>query len=149
MPQGNLLIVDDEPLLLQTLEATLEDCAGRIFVAGDGQAALDLLDLETIHCILCDINMPRMNGVEVLKALRKQGNNVPFIFFTAHGNRDLMLEAAKYGAFDFLDKPFLAGLDQVVERGLKVGTNAGPSPVDADELMSEYQKIIKELEGQS
>jgi DNA-binding NtrC family response regulator len=142
MPLGNLLIVDDEPLLLRTLESSLEDCADRIFVAEDGQAALDLLARETIHCIICDINMPRMNGVELIKRLRATESEIPFIFYTGHGNHQLMEEAAMYGAFDFLHKPNLEGLEEVVTRGLAVGSGDGPSEATPEEDMSEYRRLL-------
>lgn len=147
MKKGNLLLVDDEALLLKRLKANLEDYADSIFLASDGIEALEVLSKESIHCVICDINMPRMNGVEVIKKLREQANNVPFVFYTGHGNNELMLEAAKYGAFDFLNKPSLDGIEEVVERGLKMGSTNSIINADSDaEIMSEYQKLLKSLD---
>ena len=142
--KGNLLLVDDEELLVKTLSYTLEDLAEKIFPASNGLEALETLERENIHCILCDINMPKMNGVELLKKVRADGNNVPFIFYTGHGNRELMIEAAKFGVLDFLSKPQLEGLEEAIELGLKQGM----FPEDAHDesgLISEYQKLLKEL----
>lgn len=147
MTKGNLLIVDDETILVKRLKMDLEDLADHIFTAHDGVEALKILNEEKIHCVVCDINMPNMNGVEVLKNLRSHHNDIPFIFFTGHGSHELMLEAAKYGAFDFLDKPFFEGLEDVITRGLKLGFNPlDDSTATEDELMSEYQKLLKNLE---
>ncbi len=147
MPKGNLLIVDDEPLLLKSLKANLEEYADNIFTAENGVEAMDIVSREEIHCIICDINMPQMNGVEVIKRLREMGNDVPFIFYTGHGNRDLMFEAIKYGAFDFLDKPLLNGLEEVIAQGMKNGFNKGRDAIEDDkEIMSEYKRLLKELE---
>lgn len=143
--KGNLLIVDDEPLLLKNLKANLEDCADEIHVAGNGKEALEVLAHQTIHCIVCDINMPTMNGVELIKAIRKAENNVPFIFFTGHGNKDLMLEAIKYGAFDFLNKPHFEGLEDVVTRGINFGLNKVSDGILETDVLSEYQQMLKEI----
>ena len=110
MEKGNLLIVDDEPIILKRLKFNLEDYATNIYTAENGIEALEQLKIHQVHCVICDINMPKMNGVEVLRTIREQKNEVPFIFYTAHGNDELMMEAVKYGAFDFLDKPTITGL---------------------------------------
>lgn len=147
MGKGNLLIVDDEPLIVKNLKLNLEDYADNIFTAGDGLEALKVLSEQVIHCVICDINMPKMNGVDVIRNIRSKNNQVPFIFYTAHGSNDLMLEAAKFGAFDFLNKPNLDGLEEVIERGLKEGfdRSSGVTPA-ADAYMSEYVKLLKQLD---
>lgn len=147
MEKGNLLLVDDEPLLLKRLKANLESYADNIFTAENGLEALKVLEKEQIHCIICDINMPKMNGVQFIKAIREKNIDTPFIFYTGHGNKDLMLEAVKYGAFDFLDKPQLDGLEEVVARGMKEGFNKKvKNKKSADEQMSEYQKLLTEFD---
>ena len=105
--KGNLLLVDDEKELLERLEMILEDFADEIFTAENGQEGYEVLLKEKIHCVVCDINMPVLNGVELLKKIRAENINTPFIFYTGHGSSELMLEVVKYGAFDFLNKPLL------------------------------------------
>lgn len=147
MLKGNLLIVDDEPLIVKNLKLNLAEHADQIFTAMDGVEALKVIDEQKIDCIICDINMPKMNGVEVIKRIRAANNQVPFIFYTAHGNDQLMLEAAKYGAFDFLNKPNLEGLEEVIARGLDEGINRGKGNVpDENAYISEYTKLLKQLE---
>lgn len=143
MKYGNLLIIDDEPLILKTLEKILEESAAKIFTAERGAAGIDILNREEIHCVICDINMPGMNGVQVVQAIRASGNNVPFIFYTGHGNRELMIEAVKYGVFDFLNKPDLEGLEEVVTRGLKMGFHQKYSE-EQDGSLSEYERLLKD-----
>ena len=144
MNKGNLLIVDDEPLLLKNLKISLEDYADTIFTASNGLEALEIYNKENIHCIICDINMPLMNGVEVIKKIREMGSNVPFIFYTGHRNPELMFEAVKYGAFDFLDKPHFEGLEEVISRGMKDGFTPCKKSSE-DEMLSEYQKLLREV----
>jgi len=147
MKKGNLLIVDDEPIILKRLKFNLEEYADEIFTAENGIKALEQLSEHEIHCVICDINMPKMNGVEVIKSIRKEGNEVPFIFYTAHGNQDLMMEAVKYGAFDFLNKPNLDGLEEVIARGLKEGFDRKVGvEVSAESYVSEYQQLLDKLE---
>ncbi len=147
MGKGNLLIVDDEPFIIKGLRSNLEDYADEIFTANNGVEALEILGKELIHCVICDINMPKMNGVEVIKKIRANGNEVPFIFYTAHGNNDLMIEAAKYGAYDFLNKPNLDGLEDVISRGLKCGFDRqNKLEKSEDAYLSEYQSLLDDIE---
>lgn len=144
MNKGNLLIIDDEPLLLKNLKINLEDYADTIFTASNGIEALEVFKRESVHCIICDINMPQMNGVEVIKRVREMGSHVPFIFYTGHRNPELMFEAVKYGAFDFLDKPHFEGLEEVIARGMKDGFSPSKQTSE-DEMLSEYQKLLREV----
>lgn len=140
--KGNLLIIDDEDLILKKSKILLEDLADEIYTANNGFLALETLQQNAIHCIVCDINMPGMSGIDVIKEVRKRNIEIPFIFYTGHGSDSLMKEAIKYGAFDFLDKPSLDGLEEVVERGLK--TSMKTEFQDDANFMSEYQKLINQ-----
>tara|TARA_R110000868_G_scaffold161466_1_gene391870 strand:+ start:3233 stop:3655 length:423 start_codon:yes stop_codon:yes gene_type:complete len=137
--KGNLLLIDDEEMILESSKDLLEDIADNIYTANRGAKGVEIFKSETIHCILCDINMPEMNGIDVIKKIREINPDVPFIFYTAHGSDELMREAVKYGAFDFLDKPALEGLEEIVERGLKAGVGAkDDAPAN---FVSEFQKL--------
>ena len=147
MSKGNLLIIDDEPLLLKRMKLNLEEFADQVFTANDGLEALEIFASEEIHCIICDINMPKMNGVEVIRAIRAKKSDVPFVFYTGHGNHDLMMEAAKHGAFDFLNKPDLDGLEDVISRGLKEGFRRNITEDDTlEDHISEYKKLLLQLD---
>ena len=147
MKKGNLLLVDDEPMILTSLKFNFEEFADNIYTAENGMEALELLNKYEIHCVICDINMPGMTGVEVIKKIRESGNNVPFVFYTAHGSNELMMEAVKYGAFDFLSKPSLDGIEDVITRGLKEGFQRNSSREKSeDSYISEYQKLLDRIE---
>ena len=143
MANGNLLIIDDEVKLLERTALLLEDITDNVFTADNGQRGLDILNRETVHCILCDINMPEMNGIDVLKKVRQKFPDLPFIFYTGHGSRELMKEAIKLGAFDFIDKPFLEGLESIVESGLKLGL--GDSKFDSEDTIEDVETEFKKL----
>lgn len=146
MSKGNLLLIDDEEMILESSKMLLADIADNIFTANSGKAGLEILRGEEIHCIVCDINMPDMNGVEVIQHVRKLNPNIPFIFYTGHGSDKLMREAIKYGAFDFLDKPALEGLEETIQRGLREGMS-GAKTSDPLAFVSEYQKMLKSLDN--
>ena len=143
--KGNLLIVDDETVLLTNLQLILEDYADHIFLAKNGAEAEAILKKEDIHCVVCDINMPVMNGVELIKRANEMKFDCPFIFYSGHGNDELMLEVAKYGAFDFLDKPLLDGLEEVVKAGLQLGLNPKSPAKEKLLFISDYTRLLEKL----
>jgi len=134
-----LLIVDDEVLICEYLSELLEELADEIFVAYDGEKALEILKEESIDCVVCDVKMPKLTGIEVIKAVRELGNEVPFIIYTGHGSEDLMRQFIPYGAFDFFNKPHMTGLWEAVNRAF-----IGAERTEEDnDFMSEYQKLLK------
>ena len=146
MNKGKLLIIDDEELIVKNLKYLLSASADEIFTALNGEEGLKLFEQHSIQCVICDIAMPKMNGVEVLRRIREQGSKVPFIFFTAYRQEDLMLQAAKLGAFDFIIKPGFEGLTTIVTKGLAQGFDHQRLSGDA-ELMSEFQTIVQSLKN--
>ncbi len=145
MKQGNLLIIDDEVQLLESLGTYLEDVASRIIAVDNGHKALEILKHEKIDCIVCDIKMPGMDGLQVIKHVRDMGVEIPFIFFTAYGSEETMLEAVKYGAFDFVNKPKLEALVEIVSNGLQAGIKMHEHPpVSLDEVIDECQHLLND-----
>jgi two-component system nitrogen regulation response regulator NtrX len=101
-----LLVEDEEPIrrvLIRILEEENKDYI--ITQCEDGKLALNTLKKEYFDLVLCDIKMPKMDGVEVLQSAREEGINVPFIMLTGHGNVSTAVEAMKSGAYDFISKP--------------------------------------------
>jgi two-component system response regulator AtoC len=103
-----LLVIDDEENMRHML-TVLADGAGYLTkTAADGLQALDLLADEDFDFILCDVKMPNMDGMEFLKASADRRGNATVIMMSAYGTIDLALEGMKYGAYDFISKPFKA-----------------------------------------
>ena len=101
-----LLVEDEEPIrrvLIRILEEENKDYI--ITQCEDGKLGLNTLKKEYFDLVLCDIKMPKMDGVEVLQSAREEGINVPFIMLTGHGNVSTAVEAMKSGAYDFISKP--------------------------------------------
>ena len=101
-----LLIEDEEPIRRVLIRILEEECKDyEITQCEDGKLGLTTLYKEDFDLVLCDIKMPKMDGVEVLQKARENGINVPFIMLTGHGNVSTAVEAMKSGAYDFISKP--------------------------------------------
>lgn len=101
-----LLIEDEEPIrrvLVRILSE--EDAQYKITEAVDGKKGFDLIKKESFDLVLCDIKMPKMDGIEVLQKAKNSKINTPFIMLTGHGNVETAVEAMKLGAYDFISKP--------------------------------------------
>ncbi|MCH8157962.1 MAG: sigma-54-dependent Fis family transcriptional regulator, partial [Nitrospinae bacterium] len=103
-----ILIVDDEVEMRVALETTLKREGYSLALAENGQQALQRLGEESFDLVLTDVKMPKMNGIELLKALKQQSPQTMAIMMTAYGDIDNAVETMKAGAFDYLLKPFSA-----------------------------------------
>jgi DNA-binding response OmpR family regulator len=104
----HILIIDDEAGIRQSLTAFLERAGFEISSAGDGQAGLVLHARHPADLIVLDVLMPRMDGREMLRALRRQGDWTPVILLTQVGEASERAMALEEGADDYLNKPFEA-----------------------------------------
>lgn len=100
-----ILIIDDEKSIRNTLREILEYEKYEIEEAKDGDEALSLLSKNEYDVVLCDIKMPKTDGMEVLEKAMEMGKDIPFIMVSAHGTIDTAVEATKKGAYDFIQKP--------------------------------------------
>ncbi len=100
-----ILIIDDEKAIRHTLKEILEFEDYQVDQAEDGPAGLDLLIQQKYDVVLCDIKMPKMDGLEVLERARTLAPDATFIMVSAHGNIETAVDATKKGAFDFIAKP--------------------------------------------
>jgi two-component system nitrogen regulation response regulator NtrX len=100
-----ILVVDDVPPLAQQYAYDLRRIGGyEVLIAGDGRQALEILGGEPVDCMLLDLEMPGMDGFEVLRALERSGSEVPVIVYTGTGNFDRCIQAVRLGAYGFIDK---------------------------------------------
>ena len=101
-----LLIEDEEPIRRVMVRIlTQENASYEITEAVDGKEGLNLLEKSKFDLVLCDIKMPKMDGIEVLQKANQKGILVPFIMLTGHGNVETAVESMKLGAYDFISKP--------------------------------------------
>lgn len=102
-----ILIIEDEEPIRRVLVKILteENSAFVLSEAEDGKQGIKLINDEEFDLILCDIKMPKMDGLEVLEQAKKLGISTPFIMLTGHGNVETAVHAMKIGAYDFIPKP--------------------------------------------
>lgn len=100
-----ILIIDDEKVIRSTLKEILEYEKYQIEEAQDGEQGLKMLQEKEYDLVLCDIKMPKMDGLEVLEKASELEKQPQFIMISAHGSIETAVEATKKGAFDFIPKP--------------------------------------------
>lgn len=102
---SKILVIDDEKNIRKTLREILEYEKFKVDEAEDGKAGLEQFSKEKYDVVLCDIKMPKADGMEVLDSIIGNGADVPVIMISGHGNIETAVEAVKKGAFDFIEKP--------------------------------------------
>lgn len=100
-----ILIIDDESSIRRTLRDILENEGYAIDDAPDGIEGLKLVKTNHYDVILCDIKMPKMDGLEVLDKILENNSDVPVVMISGHGNIDTALDAIRKGAYDYISKP--------------------------------------------
>ncbi len=102
---AHILIVDDEKSIRETLKEILEYEKYQVSEAADGEAGLAILEKGGVDAVLCDIQMPKLDGIELLEKAMEKGIEAQFIMISAHGTIETAVDATKKGAFDFIQKP--------------------------------------------
>jgi len=139
---SKILIIEDEEPIRRVLVRILteEDSSFEIKEASDGKKGLDLIKNESFDLVLCDIKMPKVDGIELLQRTRKTNLTLPFIMLTGHGNIETAVESMKLGAYDFISKP--PDLNRLI--------NSVRNALEKKELVTENkilrQKVAKKYE---
>ena len=103
--EPTVFIVDDDPAVLKSLSRLLRASQVNVVTFGSPQEFLERYDPHTPGCLVLDVAMPGLNGLELQEALRVKGSAIPIIFLTGHGDIPMSVQAIKGGALDFLTKP--------------------------------------------
>jgi DNA-binding NtrC family response regulator len=147
---AKILVIDDERSIRNTLKEVLEYEGHEVKDAADGADGLKLATDEKFDIILCDIKMPKMDGIEVLEKVIEQTPDVPFIMISGHGTIETAVEAIKKGAYDFISKPLdlnrmLITLRNAMDKGTLVKeTKSLKKKISrSGEIIGESEPIIK------
>lgn len=156
--QKTILAVDDEPHMLRLLEISLRQAGYKPVIATNGQEALQAINQQTIDLVVSDLHMPSMNGLDLLKNIRRDNENLPFIMVTAQGEIKTAVEAMKLGASDYILRPFdLETLEIAIAKALSIKQlklentylKSSASPVDGDLIgQSASMLALKQLINQ-
>ncbi len=103
---ATVFVVDDDQAVRQSLEMLIKSVGHTVQTYRSAQDFLDAYDTEKPGCLVLDIRMPGMSGLELQKTLRQRHIDIPTIFITGHGDVPVAVRALKDGAFEFLEKPF-------------------------------------------
>src|SRR6476646_4550515 len=101
----SILIVDDEPGIRDTLRAVMQDEGFVADAVGTGEDCITAAERRAYGCILLDVWLPGIDGLETLKRLRESGCESAVVIISGHGNVETAVRATKLGAFDFIEKP--------------------------------------------
>ena len=101
-----VLVVDDEENIRVVLRTLLRRHGYEVETAASGEEALTLVDSFGPDCVLTDVRMPKMGGLDLLATLKAKGHDATVIVMSAYGNTDMAIEAMKAGAYDYVQKPF-------------------------------------------
>lgn len=140
---ATILIIDDDHQLRQSFERLLKLEGHDVFGASSGEAGIKSIQESLPECVIMDVRMPGMTGLEALKAIREVDARLPVIIMTAYATTETAIEATKLGAFDYILKPFdipdvLALIDRAVEAGRRMqGRIAIAGEADATDIQRE------------
>ena len=103
----NILIVEDEEAIRRVLKKVLieDDNKNKIIEASDGVEAINKIKSENLELVICDIKMPKKDGIDVLNFLKTFDDKIPIIMISGHGDLKTAVMAMRKGAFDFIEKP--------------------------------------------
>jgi two-component system nitrogen regulation response regulator NtrX len=132
---SKILVIEDDSKIRSILKEILEEKDHDVEEASDGQEGFKKLESGTFDLCLCDIKMPKMDGLEVLEKTKEAGIPTNFIVISAHGTIDVAVEAVKKGAFDFLQKPFDLGRLEITLR----------NALDKSSLVKETKTLKKKI----
>src|SRR2546422_5323322 len=150
MNQPRVLIVDDDPALLQALPQALRLRMDGVTVetADSGATALTRIAAGNHDAIVTDIKMPGMDGLELLAEIRTQRPDTPTLMITGHGEHDLVVQALRSGAYDFIPKPidrdyFVASLRRAIQTQ-ELSRRVKEQQLALERHLNELEAIVEE-----
>lgn len=134
---SKILIIEDEAAIRRVLVKIIseENKAYEVIEAEDGIQGIEMIKENELDLVLCDIKMPKMDGVEVLQHAKKLKPELPFLMISGHGDLDTAVQTMKLGAFDYISKP--PDLNRLL--------NAVRNALDVKELVVENKKLKKQI----
>ncbi len=149
---ASILVVDDEPSIGEVVSIYLQQAGYQVTVVQDGQAALDVLARSTPDLVVLDLMLPKVDGLEITRRLRAQGN-VPIIMLTARGEETDRIVGLEMGADDYVVKPFsprelVSRVKAVLRRSQAAKPESGDQPLRFGDLCIDPRTRIVEVAGQ-
>lgn len=142
---AEIFIVDDDPSMRNALKRLLMTVGFRTRVFSSAAEFLGAeFSTEAVGCLLLDVKMPGMNGMDLQEELVRRGLHFPIVFITGHGTVPMSVKAMKAGALDFLEKPFEEqDLIQAIARALESGRKSLARHHEAREILQRHAGLTK------
>ena len=139
-----VFVVDDDEDMRDALTQLLESAGLRVEVHADGPQFLAAYTIDRPGCLLLDMAMPGMTGLEVQAALKARGLSIPIVFLTGHGDIPLAVRAVQGGAVDFLEKPVQGTvLIERVKRALDLDEGQRQTQTQAQDVLQRHARLSK------
>ncbi len=139
-----VFVVDDDEAMRDSLSQLLESAGQRVEVHADGITFLAAYTVDRPGCLLLDMAMPGMTGLEVQAALKARGLEIPVVFLTGHGDIPLAVRAVRGGAVDFLEKPVEGTvLIERVKRALNLDEERRRLQGRAQDILERHARLSK------
>jgi len=134
---GRIIVVDDEPGMREFLEIMLQKDGYSVVTAGDGRQAEEKINSQMFDLAIIDVQMPTMDGLDLLKKINEKAPDTTVIMITAFASHESAIEAMKHGAYDYITKPFkIDEIKLVIKKAL-----------EKKRLVTENIKLKRELEN--
>ena len=132
-----LLLIDDEKINVDVMAISLRSDGYEVLTTSSGEEGLEIFDRENPDIVITDIKMPGMDGIEVLRAIKERSDTAEVIIITGHGDVENAIEALKYGASDFINKP-------VRDETLALALKRAETKIRIRERLNAYTKNLEE-----
>ncbi len=145
--KAQILVIDDEKDLIHLFEKALTHEGYTVLTALDGISGLKIVKEKKPDIVLLDLKMPKMDGIEVLRHIKKIDKNIVVIIITGYGTMDSARMAMKFGAFDYVTKPTdLEYLKAIIQDGLKLTLRSFGDRMRGKEILKSFRSKQAELQ---
>jgi two-component system response regulator FixJ len=140
--KGIIYVIDDDDAMRDSLNFLLDSSGYSVTLFDDAQRFLDALPGLAFGCVVSDVRMPGIDGIELLKLMKAQQSPFPILIMTGHGDVPLAVEAMKLGAVDFLEKPFEDDrLTAMIESAIRESKPAAANDAIAQDLAARVASL--------
>jgi FixJ family two-component response regulator len=137
-----VFIVDDDPAVRDSLQYVIESAGHGVEAFADARQMLERCERPVLGCLVADLRLPGMSGLDMVDRLRERGVDLPVIIITGHGDVTAAVRALKNGALDFIEKPFAnQALLSRIHEALKVSQDQQAAARDIAEVRSAYDSL--------
>ena len=139
-------VVDDDAALRDSLRCLLESAGHCVATCASAKAFFAIYDPKQAGCLVLDIRMPGMSGLELQDKLKRRGHAIPIVFITGYGDVPMAVNAVKKGAFDFIEKPFNGqALLALIDNALAIDAEARRAAARFETLTRRERKVMKRI----